>query len=484
MKILFVASEVAPFAKTGGLADVTGSLPKELSRLGHDVRIALPAYREVEKMETPVIKMRKSIEVVMGGESYKGYLRHGTLGDVPVYLLENRPLFHRDHLYGTPEGDYPDNPRRFAFFCRGVLELLKKVDFRPDVIHCHDWQTALIPYLLRFDLAGDLFFARTAVIHTIHNLAYQGHFPRKALAEMGLDPVHFTIDRLEYYGGINLMKGAILTADLVTTVSETYCREILSPEQGCGLEGVLALRESDLFGILNGLDGDEWNPATDRVLTKQYGPSSPGGKSANKKALQRLLGLEERGDVPLLGMVSRLVAHKGFDLVSELLPRLAAEELQLAVLGTGDARYLAAFAEAREGGAANISLTVGFDPSMARRIYGGSDIFLMPSHFEPCGLGQLIALRYGAVPVVRKTGGLADTVIDSRESAESANGFSFPGYDADSLMDAVLRATSLYRDRQAWKKLMVQGMKGDFSWRRSAEKYVVLYERAMAKKKR
>ncbi len=482
MKILFVASEVAPFAKTGGLADVTGSLPKELKRLGHDVRIFLPFYREVEKSGAPVRKMRKAVEVTLGDEIYRGVLQQSSLGDIPVYLLENRQLFDRDGLYGTPAGDYPDNHRRYAFFCRGVLELLKRIDFRPDIIHCHDWQSALVPILLRYELASDLFFARTASVYTIHNLAYQGLFPKEALAEMGLDPSYFTIERLEYYGGVNLMKGAILTADLVTTVSETYCREILAAEEGCGLEGVLQCRKDDLFGILNGIDYDEWDPATDREIFKRYAPSNLAGKAANKKGLQRLLGLDERADLPLVGMVSRLVAQKGFDLVAELLPRLAGEKLQLVVLGTGDGSYIRQFGAVRAEGARNISLNTGFDPSLARKIYAGSDIFLMPSHFEPCGLGQLIALRYGAVPVVRKTGGLADTVTDFREDSVAANGFSFESYDVDALWETLQRAVGAWRERDEWKKLMRRGMAMDFSWHRSAEKYLELYGRAMAKK--
>ncbi len=482
MKILFVASEVAPFAKTGGLADVTGSLPKELKRLGHDVRIVLPFYREVDKSGVPVRKMRKAIEVPLGDEVFKGVLRQSSLGDIPVYLLENRQLFDRDSLYGTPAGDYPDNHRRFSFFCRGVLELLKRIDFRPDIIHCHDWQTALIPILLRYELAADLFFARTATVYTIHNLAYQGLFPRETLGEMGLAPSYFTIARLEYYGKVNLMKGAIITADLVTTVSETYCREILTAEQGCGLDGVLQCRKDDLSGILNGLDYEEWDPAADQDIFKRYTSSSPAGKGVNKKGLQHLLGLEERADIPLVGMVSRLVAQKGFDLVTELLPRLAGEDLQLAVLGTGDGNYSQLFKAAREGGARNISLTTGFDPSLSRKVYAGSDIFLMPSHFEPCGLGQLIALRYGAVPVARKTGGLADTVTDLRETPATANGFTFEPYDVDALWETLQRAVDTWRDRERWKRIVRRGMTMDFSWHGSAERYVELYRRGLAKK--
>ena len=290
MKILFVASEVAPFAKTGGLADVTGSLPHELKRQGHDVRIIMPFYKTVAKGDFLVRKIRKSVEVPLAGSLHKGLLRHTLLDDIPVYLLENKELFYRDYLYGSPAGDYPDNPRRFAFFCRGVLELLKRMDYRPDVLHCHDWQTALIPLLLKYEYAGDPFFADMAVIFTIHNLAYQGLFPAAALDEMGLDSSYFDIGRVEFYGNVNLMKGGILTADLINTVSETYCEEILTEEQGCGLEGVIRTRRDALSGILNGIDYSQWDPATDREIYRNYTASAPAGQSCRQKSPAEAVG--------------------------------------------------------------------------------------------------------------------------------------------------------------------------------------------------
>jgi starch synthase len=483
VKILFVASEVAPFAKTGGLADVTGSLPRELKRLGHDVRIIMPYYKTVENGHFLVRKVRKSVEVPLAGTLHKGLLRQCSLDDIPVYLLENREFFHRDCLYGTQAGDYPDNPQRFAFFCRGVLEILKRLDYRPDVLHCHDWQSALVPILLKHEYAGDPFFADLAVIFTIHNLAYQGLFPAASLAAMGLDASYFTIDRLEFYGNVNLMKGGILTADLVNTVSETYCEEILGVEQGCGLEGVLLSRRQDLCGITNGIDYTEWDPAADWEIFGKYTASALAGKGANKKALQKLLGLAPAADVPLVGMVSRLIGQKGFDLIGELLPEFAAGKLQLAIVGSGEEKYIRPFADILAQGADNISLHVGFEPGLARKIYAGSDIFLMPSHFEPCGLGQLIALRYGAVPVVRKTGGLADTVVDELDGGNDATGFSFAEYSAAALWEALTRALAAYRDRERWKKLVRRCMTSDFSWGRSAVKYEELYRRGVAKKR-
>ncbi|MCM2358550.1 MAG: glycogen synthase GlgA [Geobacteraceae bacterium] len=482
MNILFVASEAAPFAKTGGLADVAGSLPKELKRLGHDVRIILPFYKTVAEGGFAVSGGTHEIEVRLGGSPEQGVLRQTALDGIPVYLLENDRLFGRDFLYGTPTGDYPDNPRRFAFFCRWVLELLGRLDFRPDILHCHDWQTALVPILIKHEHGDDPLFRNTAVLYTIHNLAYQGVFPPDALTGMGLDRSYLALDRLEYYGGINLMKGAILSADLINTVSESYCREIQTPEQGCGLDGVLRERRGDLSGIVNGLDYSEWDPAGDRELFSSYSAASLEGKRANKKGLQRLLGLEQSAQTPLLGIVSRLSAQKGFDLVARLLPRFAAEGLQLAILGSGEEKFVRLLSGVAGQNAGHVSFNFGFDPALAHKIYAGCDIFLMPSHYEPCGLGQLIALRYGTVPVVRKTGGLADTVLDPRESPEPT-GFSFGAYSSHALWGAVRRAILAWRDREGWETMVRRGMGTDFSWRHSALRYEELYRRGIEKRR-
>ena len=482
MKILFIASEVAPFAKTGGLADVTGSLPIELIRLGHEVRVMMPFYKTVSKGDFLIKKIRKSVNVSIGGSEKKGLLRRTSHSTVPVYLLENKEYFNRNYLYGFPLADYPDNACRYAFFCRGVLELLKRMDYRPDILHCHDWQTALIPLLLKYEYANDPFFAGMSVIFTIHNLAYQGLFPAEALKSLGLDSSYFTIDRLEFYGKINLMKGGILSADLINTVSETYCREILSYEYGCGLEGVLQTRVDSLCGILNGIDYSEWDPTTDREIFKNYSAFSLSGKAMNKKGLQSLLGLELDATIPLVGMVSRMIDQKGFDLIGKLLPVFAGKRMQMVVIGSGDEKYAKMFEDIRAKGAKNIAFHRRFDQSLARKIYAGSDIFLMPSRFEPCGLSQLIALRYGAVPVVRRTGGLADTVIDERAGGREQSGFAFSEYSGAALLDTLDRAFKAFGEGERWKKIIKSTMTRDFSWKQSAIKYGELYKRGMLMK--
>ncbi|HEY5974552.1 MAG TPA: glycogen synthase GlgA [Geobacteraceae bacterium] len=482
MKILMISSEVAPFAQTGGMADVTASLAKALKRLGHDVRLFMPSYRCVQKLGVPLRKARKSVEVPIGEMVSKGYLRQAYLDDVPVYLLESKEYFDRDDLYGTSDGDYPDNHRRFAFFCRGILEVLKKLDFRPDLLHCHDWQTALVPIILRYEHHSDAFFANTATLFTIHNLAYQGVFPRTALEEMGLNKTCYRIERLEFFGQLNLMKGAILTSDLLNTVSESYCREIQTPEAGCGLDGVLSIRSGQLSGILNGLDTEEWDPASDQRIFKQFSPDSLAAKAINKKGLQKLLGLEVNPDVPLIGIVSRLVEQKGLNLLEQLLPRLAGEELQLVILGSGDSgisQRLSSFAKQSR----NFSFNLGFNPELAPKIYAGADMFLMPSHFEPCGISQMIALRYGAVPVVRRTGGLGDTVTEERVGNRQPNGFTFDDYTPEALWEVIRRALEAYRNKAKWRKLMRSGMVCDFSWLHSARRYEELYRRCLEKKR-
>ena len=482
MKVLFIASEVAPFAKTGGLADVTGSLPKELKRLGHDVRIILPFYREVAQGPFDIRKGVASISVQLGSSVQQCSVHQGSLDGIIVYFLEHDPFFDRDYLYGTPTGDYPDNAERFALFCRGVLQFLQDGDFCPDLLHCHDWQTALVPILLKHERARDSFFRDTAVLFTIHNLAYHGLFPKAALEDMGLDKSYFSIDRLEYYGSINLLKGAILTADLLNTVSETYCSEIQTPEFGCGLDGVLRVRVEDLSGIINGIDYVEWNPANDQELSRTFSADNLAGKEADKADLQRLLGLQQEPATPLLGIVSRLSAQKGLDLVARLLPRLAAEGIQLAILGSGEEKFVRLLTKGAESGTHTVSFNFGFDAALAHKIYAGCDMFLMPSHYEPCGLGQLIALRYGTVPIVRKTGGLADTVVDPQESA-AATGFSFTPYSAPALWQSIMRAVTAWQDKEEWKEMVRRGMRVDFSWRNSAVQYELLYQKAVNKKR-
>jgi starch synthase len=480
MKILLVSSEVAPYAKTGGLADVAGSLPRALRQLGHDVRIIMPCYKTAQEKGFSLRKGRKSVEVAIGGTPHKGMLRQTTLDSVPVYLIENRDYFERTELYGTGADDYPDNAERFGFFCRAVLEFLRRMDFRPDILHLNDWQTGLIPVLLRTELRDDPFFAGMRTVLTIHNLGYQGLFPPSVLPALGLDPAKLmTMERLEYYGQASFLKGGVLFADRLNTVSETYCREIQTPEMGLGFDGILRQRTRHLSGILNGIDPKQWDPALDPALANPYQPEDLRGKAADKKVLQRELGLTSSVSTPIVAMVTRLDVQKGLDLVEEAWPELMKRDLQFVLLGSGEEGLSRRFARLGEGHPGRTSIALGFDDALARRIYAGSDLFLMPSRYEPCGLGQLIALRYGAVPVVRRTGGLADTIVDPLESQRRANGFSFAEPSATALLAALDRALTLYQKRRSWLRLVKFGMEQDFSWARSAHRYVDLYRQAM-----
>jgi starch synthase len=485
MNILFVAAEATPLAKTGGLADVVGSLPKELRRAGHDVRIIIPCHREVSCARLPITAAAETVRIDCGGRSEEAGLALTAIDGVPVYLLVHEGFFDRDYLYGTPAGDYPDNAERFTLFCRAALRLVERVAFVPDVIHCHDWHTALIPILLRHEVSAWSFFRRSAVVYTIHNLAYQGLFPPGALGVMGLDPGLFTMEQLEFYGKVNLMKGAILGADAVTTVSPTYREEILGPEEGCGLDGVLRVRAHNLHGILNGLDYGVWNPATDRTIVANFSEEDAvAGKRTNKAELQRELGLEVDASIPLIAMVSRLSAQKGVDLVARLLPGLARQRVQVVIVGVGDERYMRLLRRIQRLGRPNLAINLSFAPHLATKIYAGADIFLMPSHYEPCGLGQLIALRYGTVPVVRRTGGLADTVVDPADNPEAATGYVFEDYSAAALQTAIDRALAAYSHRPLWEAMVRRGMSCDFSWGHSARDYEALYEETLIQRRK
>jgi starch synthase len=361
------------------------------------------------------------------------------------------------------------------------VDLLKRLDFRPDIIHCNDWQTALVPFLIKQEHQDDPFFTKTALVYTIHNLAYQGIFEREALSSLGLNESHFTIDLLEYYGKINLMKGGMLTADVINTVSNAYCREIQTKEMGCGLQGVLQHRAHDLYGILNGIDYQDWNPSTDPLIFKNYTSTTLSGKAANKKNLQNALGLEQNPAIPLLGMITRLSSQKGLDLLEALLPKFEEQKLQLVLLGTGDEKYMKMLSTLQKKPSKKLSINLTFDQALSRKIYAASDMFLMPSLYEPCGLGQLISFRYGSVPVVRKTGGLADTVFDSRDGVREPNGFTFDEYTPEAFWKAISRALETYKDRKKWDKIVRSGMNSDYSWDHSGAEYEALYEKALKK---
>jgi len=477
MKILFVASEVAPLAKTGGLADVAGALPLALKRLGHDVRIIMPCYGSIaEKFTTEATPW--SVQLLINGLWQEGQFRQTELQGVPVYLLDHSDYFHRDGLYGTAEGDYPDNGERFGFFCRAVLDLLPRLGFAPDAIHLNDWQTGVIPVLLKTERRFDPFFAATGTLFTIHNLGYQGLFDQKILGGLGLNPALKSIDGLEYYGWTSFLKGGIFFSDIVTTVSPTYCREIQQPEQGLGFDGILRHIRHRLFGILNGLDCELWDPQNDNALAAPFHAGDLRGKTTNKRALQKELGLKVMPGKPLLAMVTRLVTQKGLDLVEAVWDELLQRDLQLVILGTGDRHYMDWFAARAKLNPDQVAIRLAFDDGLARRIYAGSDLFLMPSHYEPCGLGQMIALRYGSLPLVRHTGGLADTVRDPQLAPLQANGFSFMTVSPEALLATLDRSLDVFKDRKAWLKMVKCGMQENFSWEQSAQQYLVHYRQA------
>lgn len=481
MHIVFAASEAVPFAKTGGLADVIGALPRALAAAGHDVTVYLPHYRET-RLTTAATALR-SLTIPFDDEyRFCSVVDGGKHRGVQFYFIDYPPFFDRDSLYGPPSGDYPDNAERFALFGRAVLEASKVLRL-PDVLHCHDWQTALIPVLLRSNYVMDPSFQHVPVVFTIHNVGYQGLFEPDVLPLLGLPWELFTINRMEFYGKVNFLKGGIVFADLVSTVSRRYSQEIQTMEYGFGLEGVLRQRASTVTGILNGVDYSEWDPATDPHLAAHYTPSDLAGKRACKADLLEAFGLPATDlDRPLVGIVSRFAAQKGFDLISHAADRLAREPLALVVLGSGDKQYEELFRRLMQQFPQKVSLRTGYDNPLAHKIEAGADMFLMPSRYEPCGLNQIYSLKYGTVPIVRATGGLDDTIEPWVGATARGTGFKFSDYSGDALLAAVQQALTAFADQPAWTRLMRNGMAKDFSWDHAAREYVKLYERARALK--
>lgn len=477
MKILIAAGEAVPFCKTGGLADVVGTLAQRLGAVGHDVCLFLPKYLAVQaaQLEGGVVQ---TLRVPLDGVTLEVGLRFMHRRSVAVYFVDYPLFFEREGLYGNAGRDHEDNDRRFALFARAVLEGAKAIGFKPDVIHAHDWQAGLVPAYLKRHYASDPHFAKTGTVFTIHNMAYQGNFPRAALEAAGFGPEDWSPEGLEYYGQVSYLKAGLVHADLLTTVSPAYAREIQdSSDRGFGLEGLLRRRSNELVGVLNGVDLDVWDPSRDAALARRYGPpDSAAGKAACKEALRRECGLDERGDRPLVGVVSRLDYQKGLDLaLAAVEPRL--DRLQLVVLGTGDPALTEALAALERRHPGTVHFHRSFDEPFAHRVYAASDIFLMPSRFEPCGLGQMIAMRYGAVPVASRTGGLGDTVRELDDHGRPANGFLCAPGDGADLARALDRALEA-RKTPAWEALVRAGMNGDFSWDRSVESYLALYRRA------
>ena len=481
MKILFVASEATPFAKTGGLADVAGSLPPALAALGHDVRVVIPRYRCVDREQFKLRSLAR-FHVTVGAWKERCEVLEGKMdARVKVYFVEKERYFDRPGLYGTAQSDYTDNAERFLFFSRAALELCRALDFSPDIVHCNDWQTGFMPLYLDRLYQSDARFKRTRSVFTVHNLGYQGLFWHWDMALTGLGWDEFTTEGVEFYGKVNFMKAGLIAADLITTVSKTYSREIQTAENGHGLEGVLARRAKDLFGVVNGIDYRLWDPSHDRDLPRTFSATRPAGKTLCKEKLKSTLGLAS-GEAPLVGMVTRLAAQKGLDLVAGALPAIMASGAQLVVLGTGDETYQKLLTHASRRYPDRMRILLQYDEKLARQIYAGCDMFLMPSHYEPCGLSQMIALRYGTVPIVRKTGGLADTVMDYHPRTGRGTGFVFDEYTSGALIRCLDRAIAVYTDVDAWHRLMQAGMKQDFSWQQSAKEYESIYRKAMRKR--
>jgi len=478
LKILFLAAEAVPFAKVGGLADVAGSLPGAIRGLGHDVRVMMPRYGTIRSDRFPMQKIGDPFPIPIGpGEEHvhlvSSAIEAGTDREVPVYLIWNEQYFSsRDRVYG-----FEDDAQRFAVFGRASLAALEVLDWKPDVIHANDWHTGIVPTWLNTAGRKDPFYRDVATLFTIHNLTYQGITGRLILTFTQMEYVkHLSV---EQPGTVNWMAQGIANTDLVNTVSERYAEEILTPDIGMGLAPLLNERKDRLFGVINGLDYEQWNPSTDPNIPHRFDAKTLDGRTANKTVLQQQARLPVRPDVPLIGMVTRLDTVKGMDLVEPVLEWLLGEEAQFVLLGTGQPQYHEMFEQIQARFPDRMRAFLKFDDVLARRIYAGADMFLMPSGVEPCGLGQMIAMRYGCVPIVRATGGLADTVADYTAKRGHSTGFAFVEYTPEACRDALERALKVYPNRKAWRKLQQRGMTADFSWSASAQEYVKLYQRAI-----
>ena len=480
MRIVFAASEGVPFSKTGGLADVVGALPRALAKLGYEPEVVLPRYR-MTKPGKPIAEMQSLTIPLDSGYRFASIQDAGLAGGVRTFLVDCPVFFDRDGLYQEKGEDYPDNAERFAAFSFAALELMKRSANPPDIIHCHDWQAALVPIYLHNLYRDDGFFRKTSVVFTIHNVGYQGLFPPDVLPQISLPTSLFTMNFLEFYKKVNLLKGGIVFSDFITTVSQKYAEEIQTPEFGCGLEGVFQSRRDHLRGILNGVDYDDWNPATDKLIPANYSPADMKGKVACKKALLERMGVKQPVlERPVIGIVSRFAPQKGFDLIAEIAEHLAAADLYIVALGTGDPVYEELFDSMAARYPDKFLVKVAYDNTLAHQIEAGSDMFLMPSRYEPCGLNQIYSLKYGTVPIVRATGGLDDTI--RAFDGQSGTGFKFSEYTGTALLNAIEQAIATYHRPQVWQRLVSNGMQQDFSWGRSAKQYLEIYE-ALQKRK-
>jgi len=448
------------------------------------VRVIMPFYKMVETQAKERKLVAENIEVSVGDKMFAGDVWETALGGtIPVYLVKCDEFYDRSSLYGTPKGDYRDNAERFIFFSRCALEFCMKSGFAPDVIHGHDWQVGLMPAYLKTLYSGDKEFQRTGTVFTIHNIAYQGVFPREAFRLTGLPESLFSIEGLEYYGQMCLLKSALMFSDIINTVSKKYSEEIQTPEYGYGMEGILERRQSDIYGILNGVDYSEWSPEADTYTAAHYNASDLSGKQKCKEDLLREYGLPEALSTrPILGVISRLADQKGFNLLADIIDELMAMDIGFVLLGNGEQKYHDLFERIARQYPKKAGIKIAYNNSLAHKIEAGSDMFLMPSRYEPCGLNQIYSLKYATVPIVRATGGLDDTIIDYSETDGSGNGFKFTDYNAREFMRTIQRALKLFEDKRKWQKLMKNCMSYDFSWKQSAAQYVELYKKAIAKK--
>lgn len=481
MRVIIASSESIPFAKTGGLGDVVGMLADELKKLRVDSAVILPFYRRIKTMtKTFGIKdTRKEFTVRLGDCVEKGRLWKGmTPKGTDAYFIENDRFYDRDELYGIDGKDYPDNASRFIFYSRGVIEAIKVLGLDVDVIHCNDWQSGLIPVYLKTIYKED--FPETATIMTIHNIGFQGLFWHWDMPLTGLDWEFFNMDALEFYGKINLLKGGIIFSDIITTVSNTYAKEITTPEYGFGLDGVLIKRKDVLYGVINGIDYNEWSPWKDGLIPARYNRKNLNNKARCKALLKEECGLKE-GNTPLIGMVSRLTSQKGVEIVLNSMDRIMDSGAQMVILGSGTDSIENQLLSLHDRYKGNLFVKTGFNNDLAHRIYAGSDIFLMPSRYEPCGLSQLIAMSYGTIPVVRRTGGLADTVTEYNPVTKDGTGFLFDEYSPDAMLTAIIRALRLYNNKETWQRIMLNAMSLRFTWQQSAKEYIKLYRMALKK---
>ncbi len=486
LQILFVTPEAVPFAKTGGLADVAGALPKSLRALGCEIKLIMPYYRMVKDSGLSVQYLGDGIEIPIGYDKLKPEIYQGRLNqDIPVYFIGREEFFDRPHLYGTAKGDYFDNAERFIFFSKAVFLFCQHLGFSPDIIHHHEWQTGLVPAYLKSVYLNDPLFSRTAAVFTIHNIAYQGLFKKEKFRLTDLPAEMYNPEGIEFWERIDFMKAGIVYADVINTVSKKYSEEIQTAEYGYGLEGILRKRRDRLYGIINGVDYGEWDPARDPHLVARYDLKDLSGKRECKKDLLLEFHLPSSlENAPLLGMISRLADQKGFDLLMEILEELFISDIGFVLLGTGDQKYHDLLSQIARKYPQKAGIRIAYDDRLAHKIEAGADFFLMPSKYEPCGLNQIYSLKYGTIPIVRATGGLDDTITSYDPVSKKGNGFKFVRYEAKEFLKAIKGAIRIYSEPEHWKQLLRNAMTSDFSWKRSAEAYLQLYQKALEEKRK